>query len=226
MRARLAVIPPPAWPQCLKLEQGPETTTATGQNPWPSRTFRLLAPRAFLPVASDERYSADAPDRPGSARLISPSASTREVIESVMVAPLYVSSAASSNRSVRGGTSRGRATAARGAEDQAFHGNQMVEHRLPRSGFIAPRDCGEHTLVVLMRPLRATGRAERLLATLGEQIDQRAEHAGDRAIVRGGPEGRMELGILRESGSAAADLLRLLLQHAFHLLHFVSPRPP
>src|SRR5712692_3762639 len=185
-------------------------------SPWPSSSVRHGLACPWHPASY---YTADAPGRPGSARRINPSS-----ISGVVVI----------RGEYRSGGARRQATARRssrplpetlGADDQGFHGADVVTHRLLGATLVPLPDGLQHTPVVLVRADRPPRRVQRLLAALPEQIHDAVHETRDGLIVRGRRDGRVELGILGQPGASRRDLLRLLVENPFHLLEFLGSGP-
>src|SRR5438093_3610396 len=112
-----------------------------------------------------------------------------------------------------------------GTQHERFDRDHVVEHRLPCCGAVTPLDRLEDPEMVLMGARRPAGRVEGFLAALREQVHQRVHDSTDRAIVRGGADGRVKRGILGEAGLARADLASLVVEDPPHLLDFFRCGP-
>src|SRR6185436_3139239 len=91
-------------------------------------------------------------------------------------------------------------------EHECFHGDQVVEHRLPRSGAIATCDRLDDAPVVLMRASGSTRGVDRLLAALREEIHDRVHEPRDRPVVSGRADRGVKGRVLREPGAPLGDL--------------------
>src|SRR5262245_22767840 len=189
-----------------------------GHGRWlPVALIVVGVPRAACPWHPSSRYGADAPGRAGSARVISPSDSTRDVI--VVIGPEYTRRFAKSSRARPPPTGHGL-----GSEHERLDGLEVLTHRLLGRRVVALLDGVEYPAMILVRALRAAGRVERLLAALRQQVHGGVDHAHDRAVVRGGGDRRVKLPVLADPGASGGDLPRLGFEDAIHVLDFVGRR--
>src|SRR5262245_14939232 len=72
-----------------------------------------------------------------------------------------------------------------------------------------------------MRAGGPAGRVERLLATLRQEIHDRVHDTRDRVIVGGGADGRVDRGVLGETGPPGGDVPSLAFENPLHLLNLL-----
>src|SRR6266540_871789 len=86
-----------------------------------------------------------------------------------------------------------------GAHDEALHRDEMVEHGAMSRQLITPLDGLEDPAMVVVRTGRPPRRQERLLPTLGQEVDEGVDDPGDGAIVCAMGNGRVQRGVLRHA---------------------------